>query len=102
MERPGAVLSASVRLPAGPTLEIFQYDHFEERTVPAANQLGFAHIAFAVDDVETALALVVTEGGSALGETVAVQIPGAGTITLVYATDPEDNIIELQRWSNST
>jgi len=29
---------------------------------------------------------------------VTVNIPDAGTITFIYMTDPEGNIIELQRW----
>jgi len=82
----------------GPTLEIFQYSPGLERMSPAANRPGFAHIAFAVDDVEAALALVIAEGGGALGEVISLEIPGAGRITLVYASDPEGNIIELQRW----
>lgn len=37
----------------GPTLEIFQYNHQEDRLDTAINRPGFAHIAFAVDDIET-------------------------------------------------
>ena len=91
-----------LRLPgygdAGPTLEIFQYDQEEERQSIAINRPGFAHIAFAVDDVQAAQDAVVAAGGSVLGERVTVDIPSAGRITFVYATDPEGNIIELQHW----
>ena len=91
-----------LRLPgygdAGPTLEIFQYDQEEERQSAAINRPGFAHIAFAVNDVQAAQDAVIAAGGSALGERVTVDIPGAGRITFVYATDPEGNIIELQHW----
>ena len=38
-------------------------------------------------------------GGRELGKIVSAPIPGAGTITFVYVTDPEGNIIELQHWS---
>ncbi len=38
-------------------------------------------------------------GGGQLGEPVNVDIPEAGRITFAYATDPEGNIIELQKWS---
>jgi hypothetical protein len=34
-----------------------------------------------------------------LGEIVSVEVAGAGWITFAYATDPEGNLIELQRWS---
>ena len=93
-----------LRLPGygdtGPTLEIFQYDQEEERPGTSINRPGFAHVAFAVDDVQAAQDAVVAAGGSALGERVTVDIPGAGHITFVYATDPEGNIIELQHWSH--
>ena len=55
-----------LRLPGygddGPTLEIFSYDQLIEHGLPAANQCGFAHIAFAVDDVDQAL-----QGGDCSG-----------------------------------
>lgn len=92
-----------LRLPGygdgGPTLEIFQYNDPEERPDTAINRPGFAHIAFAVDDVEAALDALLEAGGSTVGEVVSLHIPDAGTITFVYAADPEGNIIELQRWS---
>ena len=92
-----------LRLPgygdAGPTLEVFQYNPQGEQAETAANRPGFAHIAFTVDDVETARNLVLAEGGGTLGQIVTTEIPGAGKITLVYLTDPEGNIIELQHWS---
>jgi len=91
-----------LRLPGygseGPTLEIFEYNHLEERPKTAANRPGFAHIAFAVDDVEAAREAVLAGGGGTLGKLVSVEIAGAGQITLIYMTDPEGNIIELQKW----
>ena len=91
-----------LRLPGcgddGPTLEVFQYDHHHQRDETAANRPGLGHIAFAVDDAEAARDAVIAAGGGTLGETVTVKIPGAGSITFVYATDPEGNIIELQTW----
>ena len=101
---PGAqIRGVHLRLPgygeAGPTLEIFGYQPEMERPATAVNRPGFAHIAFAVDDVEAALEAVVAAGGSSVGPIVALPVPGAGTVTLVYATDPEGNVVELQRWS---
>ena len=83
----------------GPTLEIFQYDRAvaSDWTAPI-NRAGLAHLAFAVDDVESSLKEVLGSGGSRIGEIVTTEISGAGTITFVYARDPEGNIIELQRW----
>lgn len=96
------ILGAHLRLPGwgenGPTLEIFQYTP-EEKSFPAVvNRPGFGHIAFAVDDVEETLVAVLAAGGGTVGEMVTVPIPDAGTIQFVYCTDPEGNIIELQRW----
>jgi predicted enzyme related to lactoylglutathione lyase len=92
-----------LRLPGygaeGPTLEIFQYNHEEERPATAINRPGFAHIAFAVDDIEAARDAVITAGGGTVGKLVSLDVPGAGRVTFVYLTDPEGNIIELQRWS---
>jgi predicted enzyme related to lactoylglutathione lyase len=85
--------------PNGPTLEIFEYSSQPPRPAIAANQPGFAHIAFHVDDVPTARSAVIDAGGRDLGKLHSMQVPGAGTITLIYMTDPEGNIVELQNWS---
>ena len=83
----------------GPTLEIFQYSRQPDRPQPATNQPGFAHIAFHVDDVAQARQEVLRAGGKDLGKVHSMVVPGAGTVTIVYMTDPETNIIELQHWS---
>lgn len=85
--------------PGGPTLEIFSYDAMPDAPAPRANQPGFAHIAFAVPDVAAALAAVRAAGGSAVGELVRHDYPGVGRLEVVYARDPEGNIVELQRWT---
>lgn len=82
---------------SAPTLEIFSYDKTESGA-KAINALGFAHIAFEVDDVEAVLAEVLREGGSKTGEVVTSEYPGKIKATFVYAKDPESNIIELQSW----
>lgn len=91
-----------LRLPgygdAGPTLEVFQYDPELMHATPAANRPGFGHIAFSVDDVDAAREAVLAAGGADLGKVVRREIPGAGNIVFVYMTDPEGNILELQRW----
>jgi len=83
--------------PDGPTLEIYQYDREETPVAPAANRPGFAHIAFAVDDVPAACDAVTAAGGTEHGRVSSVEVPGVGTITFIYVTDPEGNLIELQR-----
>ena len=92
-----------LRLPGygdeGPTLEIFSYDKLIEHELPKANECGFAHIAFAVDDVDQALQAVITAGGGAVGEIAKAEVDGVGMLHVVYARDPEGNIVELQKWS---
>ena len=94
-----------LRLPGygedGPTLEIFSYD--EQADEPAANKKminapGFAHIAFAVDDVQAALDSVKKNGGSAIGKITEQKYSDGRTGTFVYCRDLEGNIIELQKW----
>lgn len=85
--------------PAGPTLEIFEYTPAGPEAERAIHSRGFGHIAFVVDDVQAALAEVLAAGGGQYGELVALPVAGAGVVTVVYATDPEGNVIELQSWS---
>ena len=82
----------------GPTLEIFSYDEMLEKHPPAANRKGLGHLAFEVDDVRATLTRLLRAGGGKQGEVVEQDIGGVGRITLVYAADPEGNIIELQSW----
>jgi predicted enzyme related to lactoylglutathione lyase len=82
----------------GPTLEIFQYDLNVSKPIAAANREGFAHIAFEVDDVVGYLAAVKLHGGNDLGSITTKVVPSVGTLTFVYATDPEGNIVELLNW----
>ena len=83
----------------GPTLEIYSYDQSLPNPGTAANRLGLGHLAFQVPDVRTHLECMVRHGGSARGSVVSYLVPGKGTITFVYAADPEGNLIELQSWS---
>ncbi len=92
-----------LRLPGhgerGPTLEIFSYrDNIDPAASPAANRIGLRHLAFEVDDVADVRAAVLQAGGRDLGDIVTADIANAGTITFVYVSDPEGNIIELQSW----
>jgi predicted enzyme related to lactoylglutathione lyase len=96
----GAHLRLSGHGPSGPTLEIFEYHPSAERSKTAVNRPGFGHIALKVADVAAARAAVRAAGGGTAGELVHADIPGAGRIRFVYATDPEGNVIELQEWSS--
>jgi len=100
---PGAALRGMhMRLPGwggdGPTLEIFNYSQLADAGAPVANRPGFAHIAFAVESVANARAEVLSNGGRAIGDIVTLTT-ARGTVTWCYVTDPEGNIVELQRWT---
>lgn len=82
----------------GPTIEIFQYNKNIENKNKEINTEGFGHIAFLVDDVEVYLKKVIENGGSSVGDCVNGYVEGVGKINLVYAKDPEGNIIEIQKW----
>ena len=84
---------------AGPTLEIFQYSRRRRRTLPQTSQPGFGHVAFAVTNVVQMIKRVEKNGGSLVGKRITTTIEGVGRIDVVYARDPEGNIIELQKWS---
>jgi lactoylglutathione lyase len=82
----------------GPTLEIFQYKENDSGHSKKVNTEGFGHIAFRVDDVDEIVNNVLLNGGNQVGEIVSKDIKGLGTITFAYLTDPEGNIIEIQKW----
>ncbi|VAX38357.1 hypothetical protein MNBD_PLANCTO02-1695 [hydrothermal vent metagenome] len=97
-----AVVGQHLRLPGyeegGPTLEIFQFTPTDEIPLPVLNNPGFTHLAFEVPDVEEKRQQILLRGGDDVGERVTLDIEGAGKLTLMYVTDPEGNIIELQHW----
>lgn len=98
----GSVKGRHLRLPGhgerGPTLEIFQFNPQEPSRPSALNRPGFAHLAFEVPDVDAKRAEILRWGGRDFGQLVTLDIPGAGRLTLIYMTDPEGNIVELQHW----
>jgi predicted enzyme related to lactoylglutathione lyase len=94
-----------LRLPGwgadGPTVEIFEYAESGPETPRAVNQPGFAHIAFSVSSASEARALVLSHGGSAVGEVVTTTVSPTTRITWCYVRDPEGNIVELQSRADS-
>ncbi len=84
---------------SGPTLEIYQFSEMVGLPEPAANHKGYRHIAFQVDDVSRTLALALEHGAQKVGEITHKRVEGVGELTFIYISDPEGNIIELQKWA---
>jgi catechol 2,3-dioxygenase-like lactoylglutathione lyase family enzyme len=91
-----------LRLPGydknGPTLEIYQYHKTIDSKLAEPNQRGYGHLAFEVENVLEVLSKLESAGGKRNGEPASRLIEGVGTITFVYARDPDGNLIELQHW----
>jgi catechol 2,3-dioxygenase-like lactoylglutathione lyase family enzyme len=100
-----ALRGAHLRLPGhgptGPTLEIYEYSSGPEAVPPVVNRPGFGHIAFVVPDVTAAREAVLADGGGSVGEVVTLQTADGRRVMWCYVTDPEDNIVELQAWSEA-
>lgn len=100
-----ALRGAHLRLPGhgpdGPTLEIYQFSSMPDGLPPTVNRPGFQHIAFAVPSVAEARTAVLAAGGRPIGEVVTLQTADGRFVTWTYVTDPEDNIVELQSWSDA-
>jgi predicted enzyme related to lactoylglutathione lyase len=92
-----------LRLPGyqsdGPTLEVFQYSTRKSRSSPQTEQPGYGHVAFGVKDVGKMIEKIKKNGGRLLGKRVTAAIDGVGRIDVVYARDPEGNVIEVQKWT---
>jgi len=104
---PGADMRrVHLRLPdsgeGGAHLELIEYASTAgETTPPAADRAGLRHIAFetgSAEEIQRLHDLIIGNGGGALGEISVKEIDGLGTVTFVYMTDPEGNIIELLNW----
>jgi catechol 2,3-dioxygenase-like lactoylglutathione lyase family enzyme len=85
--------------PAGPTLEIYQYDSIDPPRSPRVDRAGWGHVAFQVPDVTAALNAFVEAGGGRIGDVVTLATSDGRRVTWCYATDPDGNIVELQAWS---
>lgn len=91
--------------PDGILLELIEYaGTAEDKSPPAANRAGIRHIAIETGSAEELARLhdlVVEHGGSGLGDISENHVVGLGTVTFVYMTDPEGNIVELLNWRES-
>ncbi len=107
---PGAeIRRVHLRLPDsrgdGAHLELIEYASTAgEAAPPAADRAGLRHIAFETGSAREITRLrdtIIENGGGELGEISVKEIDGLGTVTFVYMTDPEGNIIELLNWRAS-
>ena len=88
--------------PEGPTLEIYTYAaNVDQAAAPAANRVGWGHIAFMVDDVDAARQTALTAGGTPVpgAEVVTTRTADGRRVTWCYLADPEGNLVELQSWA---
>ena len=83
---------------SGPTLEIFTYEDTHASELIMANNTGYTHIAFEVEDVGTTLNHALSNGAELLGKVTEKIIENVGALKFVYFRDPEGNIIEIQSW----
>ncbi|HEX5039533.1 MAG TPA: VOC family protein [Candidatus Limnocylindria bacterium] len=98
-----ALQGVHLRLPGhgidGPTLEIYTFASTDGRADRTIDRPGWGHIAFAVDDVDSARRLVLDTGGRAIGEIVTLATADGRRVTWCYVADPEGNAVELQSWA---
>ena len=98
-----ALKGVHLRLPGhgdeGPTLEIYTFASTSGDALRTIDRPGWGHVAFAVDDVDTARQRVLEEGGSAIGEVVTLTTADGRRVTWCYVADPEGNAVELQSWA---
>ena len=98
-----ALTGVHLRLPghgdAGPTLEIYTFASTTDAPGRTIDHPGLGHLAFAVDDVESARRRVLEDGGSAIGEIVTLTTADGRRVTWCYVADPEGNAVELQSWA---
>jgi catechol 2,3-dioxygenase-like lactoylglutathione lyase family enzyme len=103
---PGAeVHGAHIALPGygedGPTFEIFTHTTPKGYHSTAYNQQGFGHIGIHVDDVHAVYKKLLEHGGSSDGEIVSHYYSSVDkTLTIIYAKDPDGNIVEIQNWTD--
>ncbi len=84
----------------GPVLEIFTHENAEGEP-GAFNHTGFGHLGILVDDVEATYKKLLAHGGSSDGQVTSHYYENKGqTLTLIYAKDPEGNLIEIMKWDD--
>ena len=84
-----------LKSPDGCLLELLHYhSHFEDKeiTIQKSNKLGCSHVAFTVDDIESACDKIKEEGGTV------TNLPATspnGMAKVAYCHDPEGILMEI-------
>ena len=85
----------------GPVLEIFTHEIPGKETPARINDAGFGHLGILVDDVAATYQKLLEHGGSSDGEITSHYYENKGqTLTLIYARDPEGNLLEIMKWTD--
>ncbi len=71
-----------------PTLEIFSYDEVVDNSPIMANHIGFTHIAFEVESVDTILEKALKYNASKLGKVIEKRSRGYWTTKIYIFTRP--------------
>lgn len=87
--------TAKLKASDGTLVELLQYhSHPDSQTFSraASNKLGCSHIAFTVEDLEAACALIVAQGGSVIN---APGISPDGNVKVSYCHDLDGILLEM-------
>ena len=85
----------------GPNFEIFEYDAKDQNRIPPRNSdIGGHHLAFYVDDFDTALAYLQEQGLRILGKPVVRECGPNGGQTWIYFLTPWGMQLELVSFPN--
>lgn len=96
--RPSARWTSTLvlRLGAGPSIELFEYEDPERLAPPTPSDLGVQHFGIYVDDIDRACERVVAAGGRILdGPTLLPGLESGEDNKWVYVVAPWGGIIEL-------
>lgn len=97
---PGAEISLAVlKTPTGHKIELLEYQAPPERKRVDSRpcDVGFAHVALTVDDLDAVLSAIVASGWNVAGKPQTLQSgPNAGR-RVVYVRDPDGTTIEFMQ-----
>ncbi|CAL29327.1 VOC family protein [Staphylococcus carnosus] len=85
----------------GPNIEMFEFANAQQRSAESLQDIGFTHIAFYVDNFESALEQVIEAGGEPISEPhFNTRYEDTSGNQTVYIKAPWGSLIELQTVPN--